>query len=80
MHRYISKRKKDAQDGLRSNENDKSVTNSFADLKTLSTLTQGNKHVYWPCEGQICCSREGCLDKCYAGQLLLGVFYPRSTG
>ena len=34
----MPKRKKDAQDGQRSNENDESVANSFADLKTLSTV------------------------------------------
>ena len=38
MHGYVPKRKKDAQDDYRSNENDESVTNSFADLKTLSTV------------------------------------------
>ena len=35
MHGYVPKRKGDAQDEQRSNENDESVTNSFADLKTL---------------------------------------------
>ena len=53
MHRYISKRKKDAQDGLRSNENDKSVTNSFADLKTLSTLENHQPKVISTCIGHV---------------------------
>ena len=38
MHGYVPKRKRNAQDDQRSNENDESVTNSFADLKTLSTV------------------------------------------
>ena len=38
MYGYVPKRKGDAQDDQRSNENDKSVTNSFADVKTLSTV------------------------------------------
>ena len=38
MHGYMSKMKKDAQDGQRSNGNDESVSNSSADLKTHSTV------------------------------------------
>ena len=38
MHGFVPKRRKDAQDGQRSNENDESVANSFANLKTLSTV------------------------------------------
>ena len=38
MHGYVRKRKEDAQDNQRSNEIYESVTNSFADLKTLSTV------------------------------------------
>ena len=38
MHGYVPKRKKDAQDSQRSNENEESVGNNFADLKTLSTV------------------------------------------
>ena len=38
MHGYVPKRKKDAQDGQMSNESDESVANSFADIKTLSTV------------------------------------------
>ena len=38
MHGYEPKRKKDAHNDQRSNENDESVTNSFAVLKTLSTV------------------------------------------
>ena len=32
------KKEKDAQDGQRSNENEESVANNFADLKTLSSV------------------------------------------
>ena len=45
MHVYVPKRKKDAQDYQRSNENDESVTNSFADLKTLSTVERHQNKV-----------------------------------
>ena len=38
MHDYVPKRKRDAQDGQRTNEIDESVANSFAGLKTLSTV------------------------------------------
>ena len=38
MPGYVPKRKGDAPDDQRSNKNDESVTNSFADLKTLSTV------------------------------------------
>ena len=82
MHGYVPKRKKDAQDGQMSNENDESVANSVANLNPLNCTegsNEGDKHVPCPYEGQICCSREGCIDMCYAGQLQPGVFYPRST-
>ena len=38
MHGYVPKRKNNAQDGQRSNENEESVANNFTDLKTLSTV------------------------------------------
>ena len=38
MHGYVPKRKNDAKEGQRSNENEESVANNFADLKTLSIL------------------------------------------
>ena len=38
MHGYVPKRKNDAEEGQRSNENEESVANNFADLKTLSIL------------------------------------------
>ena len=38
MHGYVPKRKGGAQDDQRSNENYASVTNSFSDVKTLSTV------------------------------------------
>ena len=49
MHVYVPKRKKDAQDYQRSNENDESVTNSFADLKTLSTVERHQNKVISMC-------------------------------
>ena len=40
MHGYVPKRKVDAQDDQRSNENDESVTNSLTDVRTLSTVVK----------------------------------------
>ena len=49
MHGYVPKRKGDAQDDQRSNENDGSVTNSFADLKTLSAVEKHQTKVISMC-------------------------------
>ena len=43
MHGYVPKRKNNAQDGQRSNENEESVANNFTDLKTLSTVEKHQK-------------------------------------
>ena len=82
-HGYVSKRKKDAQDDQRSNENNEFVTNSFADLKTLSNV---GKHQPKLISMRIvlvkvksAAQAEGCIDICYAGQVQPGVLYPRST-
>ena len=40
MHYYMPKKKKDALDGQRSNENDESVANNFSDLKTLYSTVE----------------------------------------
>ena len=49
MHGYVPKRKKDAQDGQRSNENDESVANSFADLKTPSAVEKHQTNMISMC-------------------------------
>ena len=49
MHGYVPKRKEDAQDDQRSNENDESVTNSFADVETLSTIEKHKTNVISMC-------------------------------
>ena len=49
MHGYVPKRKGDAQDDQRSNKNDESVTNSFADVKTLSTVEKHQTKVIRMC-------------------------------
>ena len=49
MHGCVPKRKRDAQDDQRSNENDESVSNSFADLKTLSTVEKHQTKVISMC-------------------------------
>ena len=49
MHVYMPKRKKDVQDNQRSTENDKNVTNSFADLKTPSTVEKHQTKVISIC-------------------------------
>ena len=49
MHGHVPKRKKNAQDGQMSNESDESVANSFADLKTLSTVEKHQRKVISMC-------------------------------
>ena len=49
MHGYVPKSKKYAQDDRRINGNDGSVTNSFADLKTLSTVERHQTKVINMC-------------------------------
>ena len=49
MHGCVPKRKRDARDDQRSNENDESVSNSFADLKTLSTVEKHQTKVISMC-------------------------------
>ena len=49
MHGCVPKRKRDAQDDQRSNENDESVSNSFAGLKTLSTVEKHQTKVISMC-------------------------------
>ena len=49
MHSCIPNRKEDTQDDQRSNENDESVTNSLADLKTLSTVEKHQTKVISMC-------------------------------
>ena len=49
MHGYVPNRKKDAQDGQLSNENDESVANGFAYLKTLSTVEKHQTKVISMC-------------------------------
>ena len=49
MHSYVPKRKKDVQDGQMSNKNNESVANSFADLKTLSTVERHQTKVISMC-------------------------------
>ena len=46
---YLPKKKKDAQDDQRSNKNDESVTNRFADLKTISTVQKHQTKVKSMC-------------------------------
>ena len=45
----MPKRKKDAQDSQMSNESDESVANSFADIKTLSTVEKHQRKVISMC-------------------------------
>ena len=49
MHGYVPKRKGDAQDNQRSNESDESVTNSFSDVKILSTVEKHQTKVMSMC-------------------------------
>ena len=82
-HGYVPKRKKDAQDDERSNENNEFVTNSFADLKTLSNVEKHQTKLksmrIVPVKVKSAAQREGCIGICHAGQLQPGVLYPRST-
>ena len=82
-HGYVPKRKKDAQDDQRSNENNEFVTNSFADLKTLSSVGKHQTKLISMCIVHVkvksAAQGEGSIDICYAGQLQPGILYPRST-
>ena len=49
MHGYVPKRKEDAEDDQRSNENGGSVNNSFSDVKTLSTVEKHQTKVISMC-------------------------------
>ena len=49
VHSYIRNRKENTQDDQRSNENDESGTNSFANLKTLSTVEKHQTKVISMC-------------------------------
>ena len=49
VHGYVPKRKKDAQDGQMSNENNESLANIFVDLKTLSTVEKHQTKVISMC-------------------------------
>ena len=49
IHGHVPKRKNDAQDDQRRTENDESVTNSFADFKTLSTVENHQTKVISMC-------------------------------
>ena len=49
IHGHVPKRKNDAQDDQRRTENDESVTNSFADFKTLSNVENHQTKVISMC-------------------------------
>ena len=78
MRGYMQKKKKDAQDDQKSNENDESVTSSFADLKTLFTVEKHQTKIIsmciFPVKVKSAAQRKDVLT--YA---MPGVFYPRST-
>ena len=78
MHGYVPKRKEDAQDDQRSNENDESVTNSFADVETLSTVEKHKTNVISMCivPVKVRAAAQGRDALTYA---MPGVLYPRST-
>ena len=81
MHDYVPKRKKDAQDGQRSSGNDEPVSNSFVDLKTLSTVEKHQTKEISMCIVPVIVksAAQEDIDICYAGQVQPGVFYLRST-
>ena len=79
MHGDVPKRKGDAQDDQRSNENDESVTNSFADLETLSTVEKHQTKVVSMCvvPGKVRAAAQGkdvltyaMLSKCSQGSFI----------
>ena len=83
MHGYVPKRKKGAQDGQRTNENDESVANSFADLKFLSAVVKRQTKMISMCIAPVkvktAARRRDDIDICHAGQLHSGFLYPRNT-